>query len=320
MANVSGKIKRNEFNDKEDSYFRKVLISVKRHKFLYLLMIPGLLYFILFHFVPVYFLSAAFKDFNVFVGLKESPWVGFENFRNLFKTKYFVTSLRNTLILSSMYKTIGFVIPIILALLLNELKKMYFKRTVQTLIYIPHFISWVIVGGVWITILSPSTGIVNFIIRSLGFEPVFFMADQGWFRWILLFSNIWKNAGWRTIVYLAAIAGINPEMYESAIIDGAGRFKQVMKITLPCMLPAIVAVFILGLDSVLKIFHQVFVMYNPAVAEVSETIDTYVYKIGIQNGNISFATAVGIFSNSISLILILVTNKLVKTIQGYSIL
>lgn len=305
---------------RKEPFFQRLIKNFNRYKFIYLLMLPGILYFAVFHYYPLYFLQVAFKKYNVFKGLSGSPWVGLDNFKLVLTSKYFIEAFQNTVILSLMKKVFQFPVPILLALLLNELKNKYFARSVQTLIYLPHFLSWVIVGGMISTVLSPSGGIVNEILGIFGKEPVFFMAEKKLFRWVLLFSAMWKECGWGTIVYLAAIIGIDQEMYEAAKIDGANRLKQTFYITIPSILPTIIVMFILSLGSILNIFEQVFVMYNPAVAAVSETIDTYVYQIGMQKGDIAFASAVGLFKNIISLTLILLTNKMAKKYQGYSII
>ena len=299
---------------------KKTLQDIQRYKYIYLLMLPGIVYLLIFRYYPMYFLQIAFKNYTIYTGLENAPWVGLAKFRDLFKTKYFLQAFSNTVIISLMKICIGFPVPIILALLLNEIHNGFIKRGFQTVIYLPHFLSWVIVGTMWVTILSPSTGIVNTIIKALGGKPIFFMANTSWFRWVLLFTNIWKESGWGTIVYLAAISGIDQEIYESALMDGAGRFKQIWYITLPSIRPTILIVFILGLAKVLNVFEQVFVMYNPIVAEVSETIDTYVYKIGLVRGDMSFATTVGLFKNIISLCLILITNYWSKRLQDTSVL
>ncbi|WP_105615449.1 ABC transporter permease [Vallitalea okinawensis] len=296
------------------------LQNIKRHRFLYLLILPGILWFVIFKYIPMYFLQVAFRDYNVFVSLSESNWVGLDNFVKLFTSRYFLQALSNTLIISGMKLLFGFPVPIILAILLNELRRQRFKKTVQTLLYLPHFLSWVIVGGMWAVILSPTGGIVNEFLALFGMDPIFFMADKSWFRWVLLFSDIWKGAGWGTIVYLAAISGIDSEMYEAAMIDGANKFQQAIRITIPSIVIPITVVFILRLGKVLNVFQQVFVMYNPAVSEVSETIGTYVYQVGMQKGDLSYAIAAGLFKNIVSLILILGTNKIAKKAQGFSII
>lgn len=298
----------------------KAILTITRHKFVYLLLLPGLLQLLVFDYAPLYFLQAAFKDFNIFVGLSGSPWVGFANFTDLFQTAYFVQALENTLIISGMQLLFGFPVPIVLAILINELRNKYFARTVQTIIYLPHFLSWVIIGGLFVTLLSPSGGIVNLIIKQFGGEPIYFMADSAWFRWILVASEIWKNAGWESIIFLAAIVGISADQYESAIVDGASRLQRMIYITVPALVPTILVVLLLKMSNILKLFEQVFVMYNPIVASVSETLGTYVYQIGIARGDLAFATAAGLFNSIVSLVLVLAVNGLVKKIRGSSII
>lgn len=300
-------------------FWKKLCYNVKRYKFIYLLMLPGILYFAVFSYYPMYFLQIAFRKYSIYTGLEGAKWVGLKNFADLFQSTFFLQALGNTIILSVMNLVFAFPVPIILALLLNEIHNQLFKRTVQTLIYLPHFLSWVIVGSIWITMLSPSSGLVNYLLGLFGIEPVFFMASKDHFRWVLLLSHIWKGAGWGTIVYLAAITGIDQQMYEAAIVDGASRLKQTLYITLPSILPTILVVFILNLAKILNIFEQVFAMYNPVVAEVSETIDTYVYQIGIIKGDMSFATAAGLFKNIVSMSLVLITNAIARRVQESSV-
>lgn len=302
------------------SFWGRVWRTVMRYKFIYLLMLPGIALLLIFDFYPLYFLQIAFKKYNIYAGLEKAKFVGLANFEKIFRTKYFAQAFRNTVIISCMKMFIGFPVPIVLALLMNEFRNKYIKRGVQTLIYLPHFLSWIIVAAVWTTLLSPTSGLVNELRRMVGLSPVFYMADKGVFRWVLLFVDTWKEAGWGTIVYMAAIAGIDQGMYEAALIDGANRFKQTIYVTLPSILPTIIVVFILNLAKVLNVFELVMAMYNPVVAEVSETIDTYVYQIGLVNGDMSFATAVGLFKNIISLVLVLTTNFAAKRLQGASVL
>lgn len=302
------------------SFWGRVWRTVMRYKFIYLLMLPGIALLLIFDFYPLYFLQIAFKKYNIYAGLEKAKFVGLANFEKIFRTKYFAQAFRNTVIISCMKMFIGFPVPIVLALLMNEFRNKYIKRGVQTLIYLPHFLSWIIVAAVWTTLLSPTSGLVNELRRMVGLSPVFYMADKGVFRWVLLFVDTWKEAGWGTIVYMAAIAGIDQGMYEAALIDGANRFKQTVYVTLPSILPTIIVVFILNLAKVLNVFELVMAMYNPVVAEVSETIDTYVYQIGLVNGDMSFATAVGLFKNIISLVLVLTTNFAAKRLQGASVL
>ena len=284
-------------------------------------MLPGIVLFLVFNYYPLYFLQIAFKKYTIYTGLDGAVWCGFDNFRKLFETKYFLQSLKNTFIISFMKILVGFPLPILTALLLNEIRCVWFKKGIQTIVYMPHFLSWVIVASIWTTILSPSGGIINeILVKFFHMEPIFFMADKKLFRWIVVMVDAWKETGWGTIIYLAALTGIDPTLYESARVDGASRLQQIFYITLPSICPVILVVFILGLAKVLNIFDQVFVMYNPVVSEVSETIDTYVYQIGMVNGDIAFATAVGLFKNLVSMTLVLGTNVISKKIQGVSVI
>lgn len=306
---------------KEKSAWKKIRSDLWRHRFIYFLMLPGLLLLLVFNYYPLYFLQIAFKKYTIYTGLEGATWCGLDNFRRLFETRYFLQAVKNTFMISFMKIAIGFPMPIVLALLLNEIRCTRFKKGIQTIVYMPHFLSWVIIASIWTSILSPDGGIVNeILVRLFHADPVFFMADKKLFRWVVVAADVWKETGWGTIIYLAALTGIDPALYESARVDGANRLQQVLHITLPSILPVIMVVFILGLAKVLNIFDQVFVMYNPVVAEVSETIDTYVYQIGMVNGDIAFATAVGLFKNLISLTLVLGTNMLSRKIQGTSVI
>ncbi|MEK3885338.1 ABC transporter permease subunit [Paenibacillus sp. PL2-23] len=298
----------------------KWLALIKMNKFLYLLILPGTLQVLLFDYIPFYYIQVAFREFNVFGGLDNSPWVGFQNFIELFQTAYFLQALKNTFIISLMQIGFGFWVPIAIAILLNELRHRLFARTVQTLIYLPHFLSWVIIGGLFVTMLSPNGGVVNLLLQVFGMDPIYFMADSRWFRWVLVVSEIWKNAGWESIIYLAAIVGISTDQYEAARVDGANRLQRMIYITLPSLIPTILVVLLLKVSKILRIFEQVFVMYNPSVSNVSETLGTYVYQIGINRGELSFATAAGLFNGIVSLILVLAVNRLVKYVRGTSVL
>lgn len=299
----------------------RLAVSLRVHNYRYLLILPGFLFLLIFNYYPLYFLQAAFKDYNIIRGLDGSAWVGFENFIRLFQDSYFLKVIRNTVILSAvMYRILAFPVPIILALLLNELLLRPFKRTIQTLIYIPHFISWVIIAGIWITVLSPDGGLINVILGLFGIEEIYFLAKPSMFRWILLLQYIWQSSGWGTIIYLAAISGIDPALYEAAIIDGANRFQRILYVTLPSIAITIIVIFILSMAKILNLFEQVFVMLNPVVAPVGQTIDTYVYEIGIRQGRIDLATAVGLFKNIISLVLILLANRFSKILTGEKVI
>lgn len=278
---------------------------------LYLLLVPGILFILLFKYTPMYGITIAFKDFNIFTGFADSPWVGWKHFEKLFTSPDFAQVFKNTVIISFLKIVILFPLPIIIALMLNELRHMVFKRTVQTVIYLPHFLSWVIVGGLFIDLLSTNGGIVNKLLVSLGMEQIAFFLDNSVFRSVLITSAGWKETGWSTIVYLAAFTMIDPMLYEAAKIDGAGRWKQLWHITLPGIAPIIVLMFILRLGNVLEAgTEQILVMYNPVVYQVSDVIGTYVYRQGLGNQDYSFSTAVGLFEAVISFTLVILGNAM----------
>jgi putative aldouronate transport system permease protein len=282
-------------------------------KYLYLLLLPAIVYYIVFKYIPMYGVIIAFKDFNFAKGILGSDWIGLENFKYLFGLNDFYKVFYNSIFLSFLRLLWGFPIPIILALLLNEMKSLRYKKVLQTVVYLPHFISWVVLGGIIISFLSPSWGIVNYMIRALGSEPIFFMAKAEYFRRIIVVSDIWKGAGWGTIIYLAAITGINPELYEAAIVDGANKFQRLWYITLPCIRTTIVLCLILRMGSIMSNgFEQIFILQNSQNLAVSEVFETWVYRLGLLNGRFSFATTVGLFTSLISLIFLLSADRIAK--------
>lgn len=294
-------------------YFTKLTTDIRKDWDLYLLLIPGILLVLLFRYTPMYGIIIAFKDFNIFDGYAASPWVGWKHFEKLFTSSDFFLVFSNTLIISLFKLVFLFPLPIIVALLLYELKNMIFKRTVQTIIYLPHFLSWVIVSGLFIDLLSTNGGLVNKLLVALGMEPIAFFLDNNVFRSVLVSSAGWKETGWSTIVYLAAFATIDPQLYEAAKIDGAGRFKQLIYITLPGIAPIIILMLILRLGNILEAgTEQVLVMYNPTVYKVSDVIGSYVYRMGLGNQDYSFTTAVGLFESVIGFILIVSGNALCR--------
>jgi putative aldouronate transport system permease protein len=286
----------------------------KKCSYLFLMLLPVLIWYVIFCYVPMYGIVLAFKDFKPVLGIFDSPWVGFKNFELLWDPySGFVPAVRNTLIISFYHIVFGFPAPIILALLFNELRLQVFKRVAQTISYLPHFFSWVVMAGLLNVILSPSTGAVNVIIQWIGFDPIYFLGDKEWFRFTLITSGIWKEVGWGTIIYLAALASVDPHLYEAAVMDGASRWKQIWYITLPSLLPVISLLFILRIGHLLDGgFDQIFNLYNPAVTEVSDIIDTFVYRAGLTSMQYSFATTVGLFKNVIAFMLILITNYVIK--------
>ncbi|MFD0958052.1 ABC transporter permease [Paenibacillus chungangensis] len=283
---------------------------------LYLFLIPGLLYFVIFKYLPMYGIMIAFQDYSPFKGIAGSPFVGLKHFMRFFEDDAFITVFRNTLLIS-LYKLIfGFPVPIILALMLNEVRVLWFKRTAQTLFYIPHFFSWVIFGGIVIQVLS-SKGMVNSVIAFFGGDPILFMAEKSFFRSILVISDILKESGWASIIYIAAIAGVDPALYEAVRMDGAKKRHEIWHVTLPGIKSTIIILFILQLGNILELgVQQVFMLYNPLVYEVGDIIDTYVYRVGLTEQKYSFATAVGLFQATVGLILIYMANFLAKRYGG----
>jgi putative aldouronate transport system permease protein len=257
------------------SWFQWLLRDIRRHYILYLMILPGVLFFLIFKYYPMYGAIIAFKDYRVLQGFAGSPWVGLKHFETIFSSPFFYNVLANTLIISISKLIVGIPIDVGVALLLNEVRVSWFKRSVQTITYLPHFLSWVVVFGVLLTTLSPSTGLLNKAIVALGGQPINFLADPAWFRGVLVVSDAWKDVGWGAIIYLAALAGISPSLYEAAAVDGATRFQRIRYITLPSLVPVIVLVTLLRIGNILSAgFEQVFVLYNPSVYSVADIIDT----------------------------------------------
>ncbi|MNI03742.1 putative multiple-sugar transport system permease YteP [compost metagenome] len=280
-----------------------------KHKYLLLMFLPCLLYYILFKYVPMFGIVISFKNYNPFVGVMGSEWVGFKYYFMFFDNPDFLKLLRNTFLLG-MYKLIfGFPAPIVLALLLNELKNMAFKRFVQTISYLPHFISNVIVASMVVMFLSPSGGIVNKLIEAVGFEKINFMLMPDMFRSVYVLSEIWQHVGWETILYLAALTSIDPMLYEASEMDGASRLRKLWHITLPGIAPTIVILLILNVGKVIEIgFEKVFLLYNAATYETADILSTYVYRVGLMQGNFSYASAIDVFTGLVSLVFIVSTN------------
>ncbi|WP_438350699.1 ABC transporter permease [Paenibacillus sp. FA6] len=293
------------------SYMKQLWSDIWREWDLYLLLVPGILFILLFKYTPMYGIIIAFKDFNIFTGFADSPWVGGKHFAKLFTSPDFALVFMNTVIISFLKIAILFPLPIIIALMLNEMRHMLFKRTIQTVIYLPHFLSWVIVSGLFIDLLSTNDGLVNKFLIAMNLESVSFFLDNSVFRSVLITSAGWKETGWSTIVYLAAFTTIDPALFEASKIDGAGRLKQLWHITLPGIAPIIILMFILRLGSILEAgTEQILVMYNPVVYKVSDVIGTYVYRMGLGNQDYSFTTAVGMFEAVISFTLVITGNAL----------
>ena len=293
------------------------LKQVLKYKNMYILFIPCFIYLIIFNYVPMFGIVLAFKDYSIKGGIFGSEWVGLENFKELFSTPDFFKVTWNTLKISFYKLIFGFPLPIIISLLLNELRSMRFKKTIQTIIFLPHFISWVILSGIIFSIFRVDGGIVNELIVLLGGEKVPFLSDNRYFVTLLVSTNIWKGAGWGTIVYLAAITGIDPSFYEAAEIDGASRFQKMLYITIPGIMVAVTINLILQLSNVLSSgFDQVFNLYSPPVYDTADIIDTYVYRNGIIEGKYEMSTALGVFKSITAFVLIMLSNYASKKLGG----
>ncbi|WP_416296818.1 ABC transporter permease [Paenibacillus illinoisensis] len=272
---------------------------------LHLMILPGLIIIIVFGYIPMAGLSIAFQNFSPIAGFKNMNWVGLDNFRYLFDLPGFGQVVWNTVFISVMKISSGLVIPVLVALLLNEVRKTGFKRTIQTVIYMPHFFSWVILAGIIVDVLSPSSGIVNMLLKALGVEPIQFLASNDWFPYILVITDQWKEFGFGTIIYLAALTSIDKSLYEAAVMDGAGRWKQTWHITLPGIRPIVILMVTLSLGNVLNGgFDQVFNLYNPLVYESGDILDTMIYRIGLQDAQYSVSTALGLIKSVVSFIFI----------------
>lgn len=302
-------------HQQEATGLRRQLRRAWRYRELYLLLLPTLIFFFVFSYIPYAGLLMAFQDFSPRLGILGSPWVGFEHFRYLFGRAVFYEVLTNTVLISAYKLILGMPVPIIFALLLNEVRSAYFKRITQTLTYFPHFLSWVVYGGLMVIFLAPGGALSN-MFASVGWPDPKLLSNESTFRGLLVVTNILKEFGWSAIIYLAAITAINPALYEASMVDGANRWQQMRYITLPAIRGVIVIIFILNLGHILDAgFEQVFVMYNPSVYSVSEIIDTYVYKVGLVSGRFSLATAVGLFKGVIGMILILSSNYILKRLD-----
>lgn len=288
-------------------------VAIKRDKYLYLLAMPGLLFFLIFKYLPLWGLAIAFQDYSPFLGFWHSDWVGFKYFHDFFTSPDFFLLFRNTMAISLLNILFFFPLPIVLALLLNEARNLAYKKIVQTIVYLPHFLSWVIIVGICFLIFSQGSGIINGLIAEAGGKPIAFLTEPNTF-WLMLTAQVmWKEAGWGTIIFLAALAGINQELYEAARVDGANRWKQMLNITLPGIRSTIVVLLILRLGQVMDVgFEQIYLMASAPVSHVADVFDTYVYRLGIQNGRFGYATAAGIFKSVVGLVLVVSANKLSK--------
>ena len=300
----------------------RALKVIRKQKYLLLMIIPFVVWLIIFRYVPLWGWITAFQNYKPGIPMTQQKWVGLKYFKKMFNDSEFYRVMRNTLAMSLMSFAFGFPLPIILAILINEIRSAKFKKTVQTVSYLPHFVSWVIVASIVHAMLAPD-GPINYLLVSLGLieNPILFFGEPKYFWWIVVFSDIWKEVGWNTIIFLAAITAINPELYEAAEVDGAGRFKKIWHITIPGIMPTVIAILILSVGNLINIgYERQFLLRTSAVRDVSDVLDLYALDYGIRAGRFSFGTAVGIFKSVISLILLFSVNRLSKKVLGYKII
>lgn len=297
-----------------------VIKQIKKNRYLLLMLFPVVLYFVIFCYIPMFGNIMAFEDYSVGKGFFHSEWVGFRWFREFFSSVYFGRLMKNTLLISIYSLIIGFPIPVIFALLLNEIKDGPFKRITQTISYLPHFISVVVVVGLLFNFLSPIDGVVNVFLKSMGKDAVNFMSEPGWFRTLYIGSNIWQNFGWDSIIYLAALSSVDPQLYEAAQIDGAGKFKQMLHVTLPAIMPTIIILLIMNVGNIMNVgFEKIILMYSPATYETADVISTYVYRRGILGSQFSFSASVGLFNSVINFALLFTVNKISNRVSEISL-
>ncbi|UJF16728.1 sugar ABC transporter permease [Jeotgalibaca sp. MA1X17-3] len=294
---------------------KKKWAQIQTNKYLYVMLLPGVIYFLIFKYLPMGGLVIAFQDYQPWNGILGSPFVGLKHFIRLFTEDTFVLLMKNTLVIFGLNIVLSFPFPIIIALFLNELRSAKLKKSIQTIIYLPHFMSWVIVVSIFYVLLTTENGVVNNIIMANGGQRISFLTDPNWLRPIYIFQQIWKGAGWGTIVYLAAITNVDEQLFEAADMDGANRFRKIWHITLPAIRPTIITLLILKIGDVLELgFEHMFLLMNSMNKEVAQIFDTFVYTAGIKNGQLSYSTAVGLFKGLIGLVLVVMANKLAKKI------
>lgn len=286
---------------------------LRKHWQMYLLLAPVIVYFIVFHYVPMYGVQIAFKDFIATKGITGSPWVGMKHFERFYQSYYFWRLIKNTLGIGLYQLLVGFPVPILLALMINEIRGKWFKKTVQTVTYAPHFLSTVVMVGILVIFLSPDTGMINHLIHAFGGEPISFLTEPGWFKSLYVFSGVWQQMGWSSIIYLAALSGVDPQLHEAARVDGASRLQRIWHVNLPCIMPTIVILLILNTGSILSVgFEKVFLMQNDMNLESSDVFATYVYRSGLLGAQYSFSAAVGLFSNIVNFILLVSVNFIAR--------
>ncbi len=295
------------------SRVEKISDHLRRDWQLYVLLLPTVIWLLVFLYKPMYGLQIAFKDYSIFKGVAGSPWIGLEHFQTLFASEGFLRALKNTIIISFYSLLFGFPAPIFLALMFNEILNRKFKSTAQTIVYLPHFISSVIIAGIVITAFSPSAGIVNTILGWFGMDSIYFLTKPEWFRPIFIGTTIWQEAGFQSIVYLAAIAGVSPTLYESAVVDGATRWQMMWKITVPSILPTIIIMLIIRIGNMLEVsFEMIILLYQPSTYATADVVNTFIYRQGLQNGQYDFAAAAGLFNAVVAFVLVIGANTISK--------
>lgn len=300
----------------------RIVENLKKYWALYLMFIPTAATLIIFNYIPMWGVSLAFKDYVPWYGFSGSEWVGWDNFRYVFSTPDFPRLIRNTLLINVYKIAWGFPAPIILALLLNEVKTKHFKNTIQTISYLPHFISWIVISGIMYNLLNTNFGIINNLLKSIGQDPIQWYIRSDVWRSILVGSSVWKGVGYSSIIYLAAISGVDTSLYEAAIVDGATRWKQTIHITLPSIAPTISILFILGIGGIMYgDFGQIYALigYNSPLFPTTDVLDFFIYRVGLQGGKFSIGAALGLFQSAIGFILVMTTNYVAKKIGGEGI-
>lgn len=301
-------------------FFRRLFSDMKKNWILYVMILPVVVYFVIFAYAPMYGIQLAFKDYNVKAGIMSSPWVGWEHFRRFFSAFNFKTLMLNTVGISVYSILVGFPIPIIFALMLNYLKNKHLKKAVQMMSYAPYFISTVVICGMLTIFLNPDTGIFNTIRNILGMESVDFLSNPQWFKSIYVWSGVWQGMGWSSIIYISALSGVDPQLHEAAIVDGATKIQRMIHVDLPSIKPTIIMLLILQMGSLMNVgFEKVFLLQNELNKTASDVIATYTYRVGLINSDYGYSTAVGLFNSVINVILIVVTNQLSKKLADESL-
>lgn len=300
--------------------FKKTIKEIAMDWEVYAMLLPVVAYYIIFHYIPLYGVQIAFKDYWAKKGIWGSPWIGLENFTTFFSSYYFWRLISNTILISVLQILFGFPLPIVFALMINEMRHEKFKSITQTISYAPHFLSVVVIAGMLKILLHGDTGVVNYIIRFFGGESIYFMNEAKWFRPVYIISGIWQNLGWNSIIYVSALAGVDPGLIEAAKIDGANRFQRIFHVNLPSILPTIMTLFILRFGSVMSVgFEKVYLLQNDLNKSVSDVISTYSYQMGIQNARYSFATAIGLFNSLINFALLTIVNFISRKLSETSL-